>query len=315
MTYLHHRWAIESGVGYIGGMYHNIVLKGETLPPTEMVPAALQREVLGLLMEAIQPGNMAIPESLLAQLTPSPRPNLEDLSDGYTFDHLRAARILAAMVIEPLLAPASATRLVALRGSATGALSLPEVVDAILAHTWRAAADADPKTASLRRVSQRVALDAMMMLGASEDTSPEARAYILDQIAKLGESLGTRKDENPLAEAHYRQAGRDIARYWRTRRSGPRRARCRPGAGGRGRVIRCRRDRRWVTARGRPADAHGSLTVTLNGIAYSPSFVYVFWRQHTETSMARSADVASSTHCLLAVRVTEMWSEGNNRAG
>jgi cytochrome c553 len=58
-----------------------------------------------------------------------------------------------------------------------------------------------------------VALDAMMILGASDDTSPEARAYILDQLAKLGESLRTRKDENPLADAHYRQAERDIAHY------------------------------------------------------------------------------------------------------
>jgi hypothetical protein len=66
---------------------------------------------------------------------------------------------------------------------------------------------------SLRRVTERVALDAMMILGASEETSPEARAYILDQIAKLGESLGARKDENPLTEAHYRQAARDIAQY------------------------------------------------------------------------------------------------------
>ena len=103
MTYLHHRWAIEAGLGYVGGMYHNIVVKGETLPPTEIVPAALQREVLGLLMEAIEPANLAIPETLLAQLTPSPGANLEDLSEDYAFDHLRAARILSAMVLEPLL--------------------------------------------------------------------------------------------------------------------------------------------------------------------------------------------------------------------
>ena len=61
MTYLHHRWAIESGRRYVGGMYHNIVVKGEALAPTEIVPAALQREVLGLLMDAIEPSNMAFP--------------------------------------------------------------------------------------------------------------------------------------------------------------------------------------------------------------------------------------------------------------
>jgi hypothetical protein len=213
MTYLHHRWAIEAGVGYIGGMYHNIVVKGETLPPTEIVPAALQREVLTLLMQAIEPANLAIPEGLLTQLTPSPASNLEDMAGDYAFDHLRAARILSALVLEPLLTPARAARLVAFADRQQGAVSLPEVVDAILAKTWRASPDADPRQRSLRRVTERVALDAMMILGAHADTSPEARAYVLDQIARLGESLRARKDDNPLADAHYRQAERDITRY------------------------------------------------------------------------------------------------------
>jgi hypothetical protein len=213
MTYLHHRWAIESGVGYVGGMYHNIVVKGETLPPTEIVSAALQTEVLRLLMETIQPANLAIPETLLAQLAPSPDPNLEDMSADYNFDHLRAARILAAMVFEPLLAPAKAARLIALADRQPGTPSLPEVVDAILANTWRASADTDPKMRSLRRVTERVALDAMMILGAHDDTTPEARAYILDQIAVLGESLRGRAGATPLDVAHNRQAARDIAAY------------------------------------------------------------------------------------------------------
>jgi len=213
MTYLHHRYAIEAGLGYVGGMYHNIVVKGETLPPTEIVPAALQRDVLGLLMESLEPANMAIPEALLAQLTPSPVNNLEDLSEDYAFDHLRAARILAAMVLEPLFQPARAARLVSFADRQAGALSLPEVVEAVLARTWRAPADTDPRMRSLRRVSERVALESMMILGGHADTTPEARAYILDQIAKLGEALRARKDENPLADAHYRQTERDIARY------------------------------------------------------------------------------------------------------
>ena len=213
MTYLHHRWAIEAGIGYIGGMYHNIVVKGETLPPTEIVPAALQREVLALLMDALEPANVAIPETLLAQLTPTPGANLEDLAEDYAFDHLRAARILSAMVLEPLLTPARAARLVAFADRQPAGLSLPEVVDAMLARTWRAASDAEPRHKSLRRVTQRVALDSLMMLGGHADTSPDVRAYVLDQIARLGESLRTRKDENPVTEAHYRQAERDIARY------------------------------------------------------------------------------------------------------
>jgi hypothetical protein len=213
MTYLHHRWAIESGIGYVGGMYHNIVVKGETLPATEIVPAALQREVLGLLMETLEPANLAIPETLLTQLTPAPGANLEDLAEDYAFDHLRAARILSAMVLEPLLTPARAARLVAFADRQASALSLPEVVEAVLARSWRAGADAEARHKSLRRVVQRTTLEALMMLGAHADTSPEVRGYVLDQIARLGESLRARKDEHPITEAHYRQAERDIARY------------------------------------------------------------------------------------------------------
>ncbi len=55
MVYLHHRWAIDSGVRYIGGMYQNFAVKGESLPPTQIVPAAKQREILGLLLDTLDP--------------------------------------------------------------------------------------------------------------------------------------------------------------------------------------------------------------------------------------------------------------------
>lgn len=213
MTYLHHRWAIEAGLRHIGGMYHNIVVKGETLAPTEIVPAALQREVLGLLMEAVEPSNLSLPEALLAQLTPDPGRNLEDLSSDYAFDHLRAARILSALVLEPLLEPERAARLIAFADRQPGSLGLPDVMQAMLARTWKAPRDADPRHRSLRRVTQRMALDSMMILGASDATTPEARAYVLDQVARLATDIAARKDEDPLTDAHYRQAERDIARY------------------------------------------------------------------------------------------------------
>ena len=135
------------------------------------------------------------------------------MAGDYAFDHLRAARILSAMVFEPLLTPERAARLVAFADRQPGAVSLADVVDAVLGRTWRAPVDADARHRSLRRVAQRTALDALMMLGADADTTPDVRAYVLDRIARLGESLRTRRDEHALTEAHYRQAERDIARY------------------------------------------------------------------------------------------------------
>jgi hypothetical protein len=213
MTYLHHRWAIEAAIRYIGGMYHNIVVKGESLKPTEIVPAPLQRELLGLLMATIEPANLVLPEPLLEQLTTHPGSNLEDLSSDYAFDQLRAARILSAMVVEPLLDPARADRLVAFADRQPGTVSLPEVVGAVLEHTWSAPRDKEPRHAALRRVTQAAALDAMMTLGASPDATSVARAYVLDQLVELGRDLRSRSDADPLTQAHYRQSARDIERY------------------------------------------------------------------------------------------------------
>jgi hypothetical protein len=213
MTYLHHRWAIEAGVRYIGGQYQNLVVKGEEMRPTEIVPAALQREVLGLLLSAVEPANLTLPEPLLVQLTPTPGTNLEDLSSDAAFDHLKAARILSALVLEPLLEADRAARLVMFADRQSGALTLPEVVNAMLAATWKAPRDADQRHRSLRRVTQRVALDSMMILGGSDDASPESRAYILDNLLALGRELANRADEDPVTAAHYRQSARDIERY------------------------------------------------------------------------------------------------------
>lgn len=213
MAYLHQRYAIESAVKYIGGQFQNIVVKGETLPPTQFIPGKEQRDVLRLLMEAIEPDNLALPETLLAQLTPDPGDNLEDMSNDEMFDQLRAARILAALVIEPLFAPDRGARLVSLGVRQADAVTLPEMVDAVMAHTWNAPGDGSASSRALRRVAQKVALDSMMVLGASTETAPEARAYILDRLALLADALKGRKDSDPLTAAHYRQSARDIAHY------------------------------------------------------------------------------------------------------
>lgn len=213
MTYLHHRYAIESGLKYVGGMYQNYVVKGDSVPPTAFVPAALQREVLGLLLDAVQPAALAMPETLLAQLVSSPGANLEDMSDDAVFDQLKAARIAAALVLEPLMDGARASRMVALAARKADTLTFPQMIDTAIARTWEAPRDADPGARALRRVVQGVALDTLKMLGADEKAAPEARAYVLERLAQLGAELKARGDADPLTQAFFRQNGRDIATY------------------------------------------------------------------------------------------------------
>jgi hypothetical protein len=53
----------------------------------------------------------------------------------------------------------------------------------------------------------------MMILGGSRDTAPEAKDYVLDQLARLADDLSARKDSDPLTAAFYRQSARQITRY------------------------------------------------------------------------------------------------------
>jgi hypothetical protein len=215
MVYLQQRYAIESAVKYIGGQFQNLTVKDEAhpLPPTEFIPAGEQREVLGLLMDAVEPKNLDIPEALLQQLSADPGRNLEDLSKDEVFDQLRAARILSAMVLHPLFDPDRAARMVALAARKPDTLTFPEMVDRVMAHTWKAASGGSAEDRALLRVTQNVTMLSMMELGGAKDTAPEARDYVLDQLSLLADDLKSRKDGDPLTDAFYRQSARQIAHY------------------------------------------------------------------------------------------------------
>lgn len=213
MTYLHHRYAIESGMKYIGGLYQNYVVKGDTLPPTEFVPASLQRDILGLLLDAVQPEALAMPETLLAQLVPSPNSNLEDMSDDPAFDQLKAARIAAALVLEPLLESGRANRMLALAARQNDTLTFPQMIDTVMARTWGTPRGGNSAELALRIAVQGVTLDSMMMLGADDKAAPEARAYVLESLRTLAASIARSSDADKVTQAFKHQAAADIAAY------------------------------------------------------------------------------------------------------
>ncbi|OYX64108.1 MAG: hypothetical protein B7Y89_03550 [Novosphingobium sp. 32-60-15] len=213
MVYLHHRYAIESGMKYIGGMYQNYVVKGDNLPPTEFVPAALQREVLDLLLDTVQPSALAMPESLLEQLVPSPDSNLEDLSDDPVFDQIGAARIAAALVLEPLLEGSRANRMLALAARKGDTLTFAQMIDTVMARTWGAPRGRNSTELALRIAVQSVTLDAMMIMGDNDKAAAEARAYVLQTLRTLAIENARSGDADKVTQAFRRQAAADIAVY------------------------------------------------------------------------------------------------------
>jgi hypothetical protein len=234
MTYLHHRWAIDSGTRYIGGMYHNFAVKGDSIPATEIVPAAKQREILGLLLDTLDPANLAMPESLVASLTvsadggfrrASQGPDLEnfEMPTGYAFDPLTAARTVAGLVMDQLLEPEKTARMVSFADRQQGALTLPEMLDTLSKKVWGAPVQVGVNK-SLQRQTQRVYVDALMILGANAVTVPDVKAVVMAQVGALRTKLGEMKDADPLTEAHLRQLERDLTRFQQNPTVAPKRS-------------------------------------------------------------------------------------------
>jgi hypothetical protein len=226
MTYLHNRWSIDSGVRYIGGMFHNYAINGESIPPTEIVPAAKQREILGLLLEDVDPAALVIPEKILASLTVAvdrgagggrggnrgpDQENMES-STGYAFDHLAAARTIAGLVFDQLFEPETAARLIGFADRQQNALTLPEVIEACGKKVFGAQAPAGMQR-SLQRQTQRVFVDALMTLGASPTATPDVKAVVMATVPNIKMQVSALKDPDPVNEASLRQIERDLTRY------------------------------------------------------------------------------------------------------
>ncbi|HEY7510648.1 MAG TPA: zinc-dependent metalloprotease, partial [Vicinamibacteria bacterium] len=216
LAYLYHRFGIQAAQQYVGGQFQANAVKGDGQAPLEWVPPAKQREALGLLMTALAPENLDVPDAVLAALVPAPSgtaPTRERFpSDaGATFSPLSAARSLAGLIVHPLLDPARAARLTLARGA--DAVTLQAVERRLVSETWGALPDEAPRLAALRRVAQRVVLDALMDLAASAQASPEVRAVTIAELERLRRNLKMLRSADPAADAHLRLAERDLGEF------------------------------------------------------------------------------------------------------
>ena len=84
----------------------------------------------------------------------------------------------------------------------------------------------------MRRVAQRVVLDALMDLSVRPEASPEVRAATFAELERLRRNLKVRRSSDPAADAHLRLAERDRAEFLdepQARRPRPPRVQAPPG--------------------------------------------------------------------------------------
>ena len=93
-------------------------------------------------------------------------------------------------------------------------MTLPTLIDRLMAASWNAKAPGNARDAALLRVVQKTVLDGLMILGASTTTAPEARALAQQTLADLAKGLpGRAAGDDALGTAFNRQTAADIAAY------------------------------------------------------------------------------------------------------
>jgi len=188
--YFFHRFAINSATKAIGGLEYSNALVGDGQQASRSVSAARQRQALAALIAALQPSELAIPDTVLTLLAPRAfsYPGSVELFGTRTrpaFDELGAARTLAQMIVDGILQRERAARLVQQSVYGDRPLTLAETIDALIEGTWGGAAPASAKLVALKRVAQRAVTDRLLTLAADSNAAPEVRAMAEYKIAEL----------------------------------------------------------------------------------------------------------------------------------
>jgi hypothetical protein len=192
------------------------------------VAADRQRAALHQLLGALDPAELAIPDTVVTLLGPAKRPfgELHDVFASRTFpafDELGAARALAQLVIDEILQRERAGRLVQFAARSATTLSLDETIDSLVAFTWNRPAPADRHLAALRRVTSRALADRLLALAADTAAAPEVRAIAELEISDLRSVAASRARRPGVAaeRAHWAAIAGDFTR-WVERRELPR---------------------------------------------------------------------------------------------
>lgn len=221
-VYFHHRFALEAVSKLVGGMEYVYAVRGDGQQPTRRVDASIQHEALNLLLEALRPEALELPLAVLQRLAPKAfgydtNTTAEEFRSHTwpAFDELGAARTLAASIVDAILQPNRAARLVAFAAHDPAGPGLTDVVQILLDATWHQADPRAPRLRALARVAQRVVLDRLLELAADDEATVEVRAVAEWALAGLVVRLEAFEARDAMGAALHGLALRDIQRFFR----------------------------------------------------------------------------------------------------
>ena len=217
--YMYHRYQVEAAAKLIGGEDYTFSLRGRNDHNPQIISPAEQRRALSAVLDTLKPEALALPESLLRLIPPRP-PGYQRTREDFrirtapAFDALAPAEAVADHVCDFLLNQERAARLVEFHARDTRNPGLAEVLDKILAATWKAPA-ATGYQGEIQHTVNMVVLVDLMTLASGERASNQVRALAELKLEELKSWLTAQRsltrDENQKAFQFY--AAEQIKRF------------------------------------------------------------------------------------------------------
>ncbi|HXJ41403.1 MAG TPA: zinc-dependent metalloprotease [Bryobacteraceae bacterium] len=218
-VYLLHRYQVEAAAKLVGGMDYTFAVRGDGETPTKIVLPAEQRRALTAVLATLKPSALALPEPLLEMTAPRP-PDYERGREHFkihtspAFDALAPAEAAAQQTLQFLFNPERAARLVEFHARDAANPGLEEVLDAIVAATWKAP-HPEGYHGEISRVVDDVVLFELLGLAASERAPTEVRAIASLEADQLKRWLkGAKASETNAAQsAHLFYAAAQVEQF------------------------------------------------------------------------------------------------------
>jgi hypothetical protein len=209
--YMYHRYQVEAAAKLIGGEDYTFSLRGKGDRNPQIIAAEEQRRALAAVLETLKPEALALPESLLRLIPPRP-PGYPRTREDFrirtfpNFDALAPAESVANHVCDFLLNQERAARLVEFHARDARYPGFAEVLDKILASSWKAPVGTG-YPAEIQRTVNMVVLGELMSLAAGERAHNQARAIAELKLEELKNWLNVQRsiarDENQKAFLFY----------------------------------------------------------------------------------------------------------------
>jgi hypothetical protein len=220
-VYFMHRFALNGTSKAIGGMEYANAVKGDGQQATRPVPYQQQTQALQLMLDALNPSELAIPDSVITLMAPNANaitPSVELFASRTrpAFDELAAAQALSEMIVDMVLQRDRAARLVEFASRGNGPhLTLAGTIDALIHATWDAPTPSSAKLVALQRVTQRAFSDKLLLMAADTASSPEVRAMAELKLGDLRIRARTKLAAAKTDEerAHWMSIANDFTRW------------------------------------------------------------------------------------------------------